>query len=105
MYRDAITFYRVLKRNQERGNNSLPCSLKTTRSLLVGAYCVNQVKPTLTGNQIDCIKIALKDLNDRYPLGAFQKIKFLSFCVIHGIDFICRQHGKNRIRKFIQHQG
>lgn len=98
--RGALALYRIIKMNKKHFPNSAPLSLGATRQLLVEAYCVHLVNPSLTDYQIDLIKNALKELNEFYPQDKMKKSYFLQFCVMHEISIICRRYGKSRIRKF-----
>lgn len=98
--RTALAYYRILKMGLNKYPDIVPPSLHKTRWLLANSYCFNLVHPTMTKYQIDLVKLALRDLNEIFPTSKTKKIYLIQFCVLHGFDFICRLHGKNRIRKF-----
>lgn len=100
IFRDGITFYKVLKRNLAKNPKDMPLSLQQTRKLLVNAYCVNLVNPSLEQAQVDYIRLALDDLRAKFPQKKMKKFYFIQLCVHYGIDFICRQYGKGRIKSF-----
>lgn len=102
--REALALYRIIKMRQRKCTNVVPRSLSVARDLLVKAYCVHCVNPDLTGYQIDLIKGAIKDLNNRYKQKKIKKEYLIQYCVIHGIDSICRWYGKNLIQNFEREQ-
>lgn len=98
--RDALTYYRVLKRNYGENPAVYPISLLDTKWLLIHAYCVHQLDQGLSNFEITLIKKALKDLFHLFPGKRMKKIWFMQFCVLHRINFICRMHGKRQIKRF-----
>lgn len=100
IFRDGITFYKIIKRNLAKNPKDMPLSLQQTRKLLVNAYCVNLVNPSLKQAQVDYIRLALDDLRAKFPQKKMKKFYFIQLCVHYGIDFICRQYGKGRIKSF-----
>lgn len=102
--RGALALYRILKMNNGKSENMCPLSLQLARSLLVESYCVHCVKPDLNSFQIGLIKNALKDLKYQFPQKKMKKSYFIQFCVIYGIDFVCRWYGKSRIKRFKRQQ-
>lgn len=103
--RAAFGLYRVLKMNQKSYPESVPPSLKDTRTALLLTYCFQQLDKSLSSHQEALVKLALKDLFEYYPQKKVKKFYFIQFCALHGINFICRWYGKSRIRKVMRYQG
>lgn len=97
--RDALAFYRTIKRNQKIFPSLFPMSLPKTRTLLVNSYCIDQVMPSLSIYQKKLIREALKDLDSLFPQKRTKKFYFIQLCIIFGVDFVCRWYGRSRIRK------
>ncbi len=100
LYRTAYTFHKILKRNLEMNPTKLPLTLHTIRWLYVNAYCFNLFSNVLTQHQVNFIKSELQDLLRQFPMKKTKKLYIIQYCVLHGINFICRWHAKNRLKKF-----
>lgn len=99
IFQEGMAYYKIIKKFQE-DPSGVSLILQKTRMLLVNAYCVNQVRPSLTTIQPDQIKDALEDLRRSFPQQKMKKFYLIQFCVLHGIDRICAWYGKSRIRNF-----
>lgn len=99
LYRGAATYYKILKKNLELYPNIQPLNLEHTRVQLMNAYCINQVDQALSKDQTNHIKMMLRDLYHLFPMNKKKKSYLVHFCILHGIDFICRWYGKGRIKK------
>lgn len=102
LYRAAKTFYEIIKRNQKTYPEDVPPNLEYVRKYMVNSYCVAQIDNSLSSDQKELLREALKYLFERFPQKKTKKFYFIQLCVIYGIDFYCRIYGKGRLKRFKQ---
>lgn len=100
----AISSYRVFKRNSIKYENNLTLGLRRAIRRLIEAYCVNCVRSSMTDYQKKLVRSALQDLIKNYSISGARKYYWIYLCIVYGGDFICKWYGKNKIRRYERSQ-